>query len=90
MLLNVDKAADILVFIRGAGRVFTKGKTAFSIINFFSLDFPFTQITLGIADAHSGEILAFTKPLAASKVLKDPKSLTKMITKSLKKLPASS
>jgi hypothetical protein len=90
MLLNVDKATDILVFIRGAGRVFTKGKTAFSLINIFSLDFPFTQITVGIADAHSGEILAFTKPLTASKVLKDPKALTKMITKSLKKLPASS
>ena len=31
MLLNVHKDADVLVFIRGSGRVFTKGKTAFSI-----------------------------------------------------------
>lgn len=88
MLLNVHKDADVLVFIRGAGRVFTKGKTAFSIINIFSFDFPFALITVGLVDARSGEVLAFTKPLTASKVLKDQKSLNKMIEKSLKKLPA--
>ena len=88
MLLNVHKDADVLVFIRGQGRVFTKGKTAFSIVNIFNLDFPFTVITVGIVDARSGEVLAFTKPLSASKVLKDKKALKKMIEKSLKKLPA--
>ena len=88
MLLNVHKDADVLVFIRGAGRVFTKGKTAFSIVNIFSFDFPFALITVGIVDARSGEVLAFTKPMSASKVLKDQKSLNKMIAKSLKKLPA--
>ncbi|HEX6718755.1 MAG TPA: hypothetical protein VF088_16740 [Pyrinomonadaceae bacterium] len=88
MLLNIHKDADALVFIRGQGRVFTKGKTAFSLINIFSLDFPFTQITVGIVDARSGEVLAFTKPLSASKVLKDQKGLNKMIEKSLKKIPA--
>jgi len=88
MLLNVDKNADALVFIRGQGRVFTKGKTAFSIINIFSFDFPFALITVGIVDARTGEVLAFTKPFSASKVLKDPKALNKMIEKSLKKLPA--
>ena len=87
MLLNVHKDADALVFIRGTGRMFTKGKTAFSIVNIFSFDFPFAQITVGIVDARSGEVLAFTKPLSASKVLKDPKKLSKMIQKSLKKLP---
>ena len=88
MLLNVHKEADALVFIRGAGRVFTKGKTAFSLINIFDLDFPFARITVGIVDARSGEVLAFTKPLSTSKVLKNPKALSKMIKKSLKKLPA--
>ena len=87
MLLNVHKDADVLVFIRGQGRMFTKGKTAFSIVNFFNLDFPFAQITVGVVDAHSGEVLAFTKPMSASKVLKDKKALNKMIEKSLKKLP---
>jgi hypothetical protein len=90
MLLNVDKATDALVFIRGQGRVFTKGKTAFSVINIFSFDFPFAIVTIGIVDAHSGEVLAFTKPVSASRVLKDPKALNKLITKSLKKLPESS
>jgi len=88
MLLNAHKDGDVLVFIRGAGRMFTKGKTAFSLINIFSMDFPFAQITVGIVDARSGEVLAFTKPMSASKVLKDQKSLNKMIAKSLKKLPA--
>jgi hypothetical protein len=90
MLLNVDKNADVLVFIRGQGRVFTKGKTAFAILNPFSFDFPFLFITIGIVDAHSGEVLLFTKPVSATKVLKDPKALNKLITKSLKKLPAAS
>ncbi|HJP90592.1 MAG TPA: hypothetical protein VJ875_01465, partial [Pyrinomonadaceae bacterium] len=88
MLLNVHKDADVLVFIRGTGRVFTKGKTAFSLINIFSFDFPFTVITVGFVDARSGEVLAFTKPLSTSKVLKNKKKLIKMIEKSLKKLPA--
>ena len=86
MLLNVHKDADVIVFIRGQGRVFTKGKTAFSILS-FSLDFPLATITVGIVDARSGEVLAFTKPMTASSVLKDKKSLSKMIQKSLKKLP---
>jgi hypothetical protein len=89
MVLNVDKSADALIFIRGQGKVFTKGKTAFSILNPFSADFPVLFITVGIVDAHTGEVLVFTKPLAASKVVKNPKSLNKLIKKSLKKLPAS-
>jgi len=88
MLLNVHKDADVLVFIRGQGRMFTKGKTAFSLVNILSFDFPFAQITVGIVDAQSGEVLAFTKPMSASKVLKDKKALSKMIEKSLKKVPA--
>lgn len=88
MLLNVHKDADVLVFIRGAGRVFTKGKTAFSLVNIFSLDFPLAQISIGIVDARSGEVLAFTKPMSTSGAVRDQKSLNKMIEKSLKKLPA--
>lgn len=88
MLLNVHKDADVLVFIRGEGRIFTKGKTAFSIVNIFSFDFPLAQITIGFVDARSGEVLAFTKPITTGGALKDKKSLDKMIEKSLKKLPA--
>jgi hypothetical protein len=88
MLLNVHKDADVLVFIRGEGRVFTKGKTAFSLINIFSLDFPLAQITIGNVDARSGEVLAFTKPMSTGGAIKDQKSLNKLIEKSLKKIPA--
>jgi hypothetical protein len=90
MLLNVDKSADALIFIRGQGRVFTKGKTAFSLLNPFSFDFPIVFITIGIVDARTGEVLVFTKPASATKVLKNPKALNKLIMKSLKKLPAAS
>jgi hypothetical protein len=90
MLLNVDKSADVLIFIRGQGRVFTKGKTALSILNPFSLDVPLVFITIGIVDARTGEVLVFTKPASASRVINNPKSLNKLITKSLKKMPASS
>ncbi len=88
MLLNVHKDADVLVFIRGTGKVFTKGKTAFALVNIFNFEYPFIQFTVGLVDARTGEVLAFTKPLAATKVLKDKKTLTKLIEKSLKKLPA--
>lgn len=88
MLLNVHKDADVLVFIRGNGKVFTKGKTAFSLINIFDFEYPYAQFTVGLVDARTGEVLAFTKPLSATKVLKDKKALTKVIEKSLKKLPA--
>jgi len=40
--------------------------------------------------SRSGDVLVFTKPVSATKVLKDPKSLKKLVLKSLKKLPASS
>jgi hypothetical protein len=86
-VLGVDKSADVIIFIRGQGRVFTKGKTAFSLLNPFSFDYPLLLITVGIVDVHTGEVLVFTKPLSASKVLNNPKSLQKLITNSLKKLP---
>lgn len=88
MLLNVHKDADVLVFIRGSGKVFTKGKTAFALVNIFSFEYPYVQFTVGLVDARTGEVLAFTKPLSATKVLKDKKALVKTIEKSLKKLPA--
>jgi hypothetical protein len=89
-VLDVDKSTDVLIFIRGSGKVFTKGKTAFSLLNPFNADFPILFITVGIVDAHSGEVLVFTKPVSASKVVNKPKDLNKLILKSLKKLPASS
>lgn len=90
MLLNAHKTADVLVFIRGQGTVFTKGKTALAILNPFSFSFPYALITIGIVDARTGEVLVFTKPVTAASVTdKNENNLNKLITKSLKKLPNS-
>jgi hypothetical protein len=87
--LNVDKSADAIVFIRGQGKKLTKGKTVFSILNPFSFDFPFVFITIGLVDAHTGEVLALAKPATLGDVTnpKAEKPLRKMLVKSLKKLP---
>jgi hypothetical protein len=86
--LNVDKSADAIIFIRGQGTKLTKGKQVFSILNPFSLSFPYIFITIGIVDARTGEVLAFAKPLAIGNVVgKEQKVLNKPITKSLKKIP---
>ena len=87
--INVDKAADAVVFIRGQGKKLTKGKTVFSILNPFSFDFPFVFITIGIVDAHTGEVLALAKPSTLGDVTspKAEKTLRKLLVKSLKKVP---
>jgi hypothetical protein len=86
--LNVDKSADAIIFIRGQGTKLTKGKQVFSILNPFSFSFPYVFITIGIVDAHTGEVLAFAKPLAVGDVVgKEQKVLNKPITKALKKIP---
>jgi hypothetical protein len=86
--LNVDKSADAIIFIRGQGTKLTKGKQVFSILNPFSFSFPYVIITIGIVDAHTGEVLAFARPVAIGDVVgKEQKVLNKPITKSLKKIP---
>jgi hypothetical protein len=86
--LNLDKSADALIFIRGQGAKLTKGKTIFSLLNPFAFSFPFVFITIGVVDAHTGEVLAFAKPLAIGNAVgKEQKVLNKPITKSLKKIP---
>ena len=89
--LNVDKSADAIIFIRGQGTKLTKGKQVFSILNPLSFAFPYVFITIGIVDAHTGEVLAFAKPIAIGNVVgKEQKVLNKPITKSLKKIPEAS
>ncbi len=86
--LNVDKNADAIVFIRGQGTKLTKGKQIFSILNPLALSFPFVFITIGVVDAHTGEVLAFAKPVAVGDVIgREQKVLNKPLTKSLKKIP---
>jgi hypothetical protein len=85
--LNLDKSTDAVIFVRGHGQRLTKGKTAFSILT-FSLDVPYLVLTIGIVDAHTGEVLVYANPVAiADATSENDKPLRKAIEKSLKKLP---
>jgi hypothetical protein len=87
--LNLDKTADAIIFIRGQGQNLTKGKTAYAILNPFSFTFPYLLLTIGIVDAHTGEVLVFTQPVWPIEATnKNEKALRMLIEKSLKKLPA--
>ena len=84
--LNLDKSADAIVFIRGQGQKLTKGKTAFTLL---VGGLPaYLQLTIGVVDAHTGEVLVFTNPLTRGDATgANDKSLLKAIENSLKKLP---
>ena len=85
--LNLDKNADAIVFIRGQGQKLTKGKTAFTIL-VGGLPAYF-QLTIGIVDAHTGEVLLYTDALMRGDATSEnEKPLRKAIEKSFKKLPA--
>ncbi len=84
--LNLDKSADAIVFIRGQGQKLTKGKTAFTLL---VGGLPaYLQLTIGVVDAHTGEVLVFTNPLTRGDATgANDKNLLKAIENSLKKLP---
>ena len=85
--LNLDKRTDAIVFGRGHGQRLTKGKTALSILT-MSLDVPYLLLTIGIVDAHTGEVLVYANPVAiADATGENEKPLRKAIEKALKKLP---
>jgi hypothetical protein len=85
--LNLDKTADAIVFVRGHGQKLTKGKTAFSLLT-LSLDLPYLVLTIGVVDAHTGEVLLFTKATSAADATgKNQGPLRSAIENSLKKLP---
>ena len=86
--LNLDQSTDAIIFVRGQGQKLTSGKKAFSILT-FSLDLPYLLLTIGIVDAHTGEVLVFATPLAVTDATsQNEKPLRKAIEKSFKKLPA--
>ncbi len=85
--LKPDKTTDAIIFVRGQGQKLTKGKSTFSILT-LSLNFPYLMLTIGIVDAHTGDVLVFATPVAIADVTSpDDKPLRKAIEKSLKKLP---
>ena len=85
--LNLDKSADAIVFIRGQGQKLTKGKTAFTLL---VGGLPaYLQLTIGVVDAHTGDVLVFTNPLTRGDATSaNDKGLLKAIENSLKKLPS--
>ena len=85
--LNLDKSTDAIVFVRGHGQKLTKGMTTFSILT-MSLNLPYLALTIGIVDAHTGEVLVYANPVAVADATgQNEKPLRTAIDKSLKKLP---
>lgn len=83
--LNLDKSADAIVFIRGAGKKLTSGKTAFRL---FVGGMPaFLQLQIGIVDARNGEVLLYTDPVLVGDPTTAVDRLRKALEKGFKKLP---
>ena len=83
--LNLDKDADAIVFIRGKGQKQTSGKTAFRLL--VGGVPAYLQVTIGIVDARTGEVLLYTDGVITGDPTANEGSLRHAITKSLKKLP---
>lgn len=85
-LLPCDATADVLVFVEGQGQVLTGGKQAFGILLAGPKDSVATLI-LTMADAKTGEILAFARIVNADKFVKDSeKAFGKALDKQFKKM----
>jgi len=90
LALNQDDSIDAFVFVDAEGERKTGGKKAFGIAMFAPWTIlPAYAITIGIVDARSGDVLAYTLTKTISDIGKeDDRKLVEVITKSLKKLPA--
>lgn len=83
--LNLDKNADAIVFIRGAGQKLTGGKTAFRL---FVGGMPaYLQLQIGIVDARNGEVLVYTDPVLVGDPTTAVDRLRKALEKGFKKIP---
>lgn len=83
--LNLDKEADAVVFIRGAGQKLTSGKTAFRLL--VGGTPAFLQLQIGIVDARNGEVLLYTDPMLVGDPTTAVDRLRKALEKGFKKLP---
>jgi len=85
-LLPCTAKADVLVFVEGTGQVLTGGKQAFGILLAGPKDSMATLI-LTMADAKTGEILAFARIVNADKFVKDSeKAFGKALDKQFSKM----
>lgn len=84
--LNLEKSADAIVFIRGAGQKLTGGKTAFSLL--VGAVPAHLRLQIGIVDAKNGDVLLYTDPLLFGDPTTAVDRLRKALEKGFKKLPA--
>ena len=90
LLLNQDDSIDAFVFVDVAGERKTGGKKALGIVTItpWAILSSYT-VTIGIVDARSGDVLAYTLTSTGSDIGKaDDRKLVEVITNSLKKFPA--
>jgi hypothetical protein len=90
LLLNQDDNIDAFVFVHALGVHKTGGKKALALVTLSPLMMlPIYTVTLTVADARTGEILAQTNAYTVLDITKqDDKKLVDLLTKRLKKLPA--
>ena len=84
--LNLEGSPDAIVFIRGAGKKLTGGKTAFTVL--VGGVPAYLKLQIGIVDARSGDVLLYTDPVFAGDPTTAVDRLRKALEKGLKKLPA--
>jgi len=83
--LNLDKDVDAIVFIRGAGKKLTGGKTAFRIL--VGGTPAFLSLQIGIVDARNGDVLLYTDPTFTGDPTTAVDRLRKALEKGFKKIP---
>jgi hypothetical protein len=83
--LNLEKSADAIVFIRGAGKKLTGGKTAFNLLVGGAP--AFLKLQIGIVDARSGEVLLYADPGFNGDPTTAVDRLRKALESGFKKLP---
>jgi hypothetical protein len=90
LLLNPDDSIDAFVFVNAFGERKSGGKKALGIIMMNPLMvFSTYTFNIGVIDARTGEVLAYTQFLTTLDASKeDDKNLVAVLTKSLKKFPS--
>lgn len=84
--LNLEKSADAIVFIRGAGKKLSGGKTAFNLL--VGGVPAYLRLQIGIVDARNGDVLLYSDPILSGDPTTAVERLRKTLEKGLKKLPA--
>jgi hypothetical protein len=89
LLLNQDDNIDAFVFVHAFGQRKSGGMKALGAITLSPLlMMPTYFVRVAIADARSGEVLAYTEAFTILDIAKaDDKHLVELLTKSLKKIP---